>query len=260
MTEVHLHESQASSLPRVKPTPKASNIPGTFFYSPSDDGTDENLLILLHGLGDTHVPFSKLGKSLKLPQTAVLSLRAPQQVPFLYEDAWQWYPSFDTLGEMIPNPNPTPALQFLTKVVDHLTTHCKWPLNRIHLFGFAQGGSVAVEFTLERWKVSRASSGTTTPDSQAFASVVSVAGPLLTYPTLSTKCPTPLLIVHRSSGETSIPSKDINAFKKGFENITEHKMKGPKEGMPASREDWEPIMKFWSERLERRKVEGLYDI
>jgi hypothetical protein len=30
-------------------------------------------------LGDTHVAFSKLGRSFKLPQTATLALRAPEQ-------------------------------------------------------------------------------------------------------------------------------------------------------------------------------------
>jgi hypothetical protein len=29
--------------------------------------------------GDSHVPFAKLGRSLKLPQTATLALRAPEQ-------------------------------------------------------------------------------------------------------------------------------------------------------------------------------------
>jgi hypothetical protein len=29
--------------------------------------------------GDTHIPFSKLGRSFKLPQTATLALRAPEQ-------------------------------------------------------------------------------------------------------------------------------------------------------------------------------------
>ena len=29
--------------------------------------------------GDTHVPFSKLSRSFKLPQTATLALRAPEQ-------------------------------------------------------------------------------------------------------------------------------------------------------------------------------------
>lgn len=30
-------------------------------------------------LGDTHAPFAKLGKQLRLPQTATLSLRAPER-------------------------------------------------------------------------------------------------------------------------------------------------------------------------------------
>lgn len=37
---------------RVKPRPKTSSIPVPYDYCPSDDGTDENLLILLHGLGE----------------------------------------------------------------------------------------------------------------------------------------------------------------------------------------------------------------
>lgn len=65
--------------PRKKPAPKASAIPVPFAYAPSDDGTDENLLILLHGLGDTHIPFGRLGRSLKLPQTATLAIRAGEQ-------------------------------------------------------------------------------------------------------------------------------------------------------------------------------------
>ena len=59
--------------------PRECAIPVPFSYTPSDDGVDENLLILLHGLGDTHVPFANLGKQLKLPQTASLALRAPER-------------------------------------------------------------------------------------------------------------------------------------------------------------------------------------
>jgi hypothetical protein len=100
MTDIHVQETSSTSQtipPRIKPSPNSSKLASQFFYSPSDDGTDENLLILLHGLGlshnyhsrtrvdvynltgDTHIPFSKLSKSLKLPQTAVLALRAPEQ-------------------------------------------------------------------------------------------------------------------------------------------------------------------------------------
>ncbi|THU87365.1 hypothetical protein K435DRAFT_867374 [Dendrothele bispora CBS 962.96] len=79
--EIHLRtpSSQPSPSPKVKSPPKPTSIPTPFSYYPSDDGTDENLLILLHGLGDTHIPFSKLGKQFKLPQTAVLAIRAPEQ-------------------------------------------------------------------------------------------------------------------------------------------------------------------------------------
>jgi hypothetical protein len=42
--------------PRIKPPPQSSAISAPFSYSPSDDGTDENLLILLHGLG-SHAAF-----------------------------------------------------------------------------------------------------------------------------------------------------------------------------------------------------------
>ncbi len=37
--------------PKVKPPPQSTAISAPFDYSPSDDGTDENLLVLLHGLG-----------------------------------------------------------------------------------------------------------------------------------------------------------------------------------------------------------------
>ena len=30
-------------------------------------------------IGDTHIPFGRLGKQLKLPQTAILAIRAPEQ-------------------------------------------------------------------------------------------------------------------------------------------------------------------------------------
>lgn len=70
-------------------------------YKPAPCGIDSNLLLLLHGLGDTADPFFSLGQRLQqtLPQTAVLSVQAPLRVPLLEEEAWMWYDSFDALGE-----------------------------------------------------------------------------------------------------------------------------------------------------------------
>ena len=51
MTDIHLREAGGSPSPKTKPSPKVAAIPVPFTYNPSDDGTDENLLVLLHGLG-----------------------------------------------------------------------------------------------------------------------------------------------------------------------------------------------------------------
>ncbi|KAI0776568.1 hypothetical protein BD413DRAFT_490783 [Trametes elegans] len=268
--EITIRES-TNTIPRVKTPPKSSAITVPFAYSPSDDGTDENLLILLHGLGDTQIPFAKLGRQLHLPQTATLALRAPEKIPFLYEEAYQWYTSFDPLGELLERPNPTPALELLAKVVDHLVKYCAWPPHRIHFFGFAQGGSVAAEFALKFWRSelslqqkslpapSDSSSSSQEQKARSLGSVVSVSGPLLSYPTLQKPCPTPLLIFHRpSSAETALRSSAIPEFKKGFEKVEEVKMRG--EGMPRSKEEWQPIMRFWSEHLGRRQMDGLYEV
>lgn len=32
------------------------------------------------------------------------------------------------------------------------------------------------------------------------------------------------------------------------------------EGMPRSKEEFEPIMRFWSEQLGRRQMDGLYEV
>ncbi|KAG9313805.1 hypothetical protein JVU11DRAFT_6166 [Chiua virens] len=257
---VHLQTSLPS--PRTKPAPNSSKIPLVFSYTPSDDGTDENLLILLHGLGDSHTPFAKLGRSLHLPQTATLALRAPEQIPYLYEQAFQWYTSFDPLGDLISRPNPSSAIEVMTNVLDHLVGACTWSPNRIHLFGFGQGGSVAAESALAWWKPTLSgtkalvsnSEQTSAPLSRQLGSVVSISGPLLSYPTLTTPCPTPLVLFWRSS-----VTKDVStAFSKGFSHVKQVAKPGTQgeESMLRSRDEWEPIMEFWSQVLGRRIGEG----
>jgi len=90
---------------RLAPTAKGFELHSghhlTFKYASARDNVDTNLLILLHGLGDTALPFFELGKELQqtLPQTAILSIQAPMRVPLLEEEAWMWWESFDCLGE-----------------------------------------------------------------------------------------------------------------------------------------------------------------
>ncbi|KAF9494339.1 hypothetical protein BDN71DRAFT_1375415, partial [Pleurotus eryngii] len=248
-------------------------IPVPFSYTPSDDGIDENLLIFLHGLGDTHIPFAKLGRQLKLPQTAILSIRAPEKIPFLYEEAYQWYTSFDGLGELIERPDPTSAMILLSAVIRHFVRDCEWTMNRIHLFGFGQGGSVAVQYAIHNWndlllqqqtaesKPAVNGSPVAIISSSSLASVVSVSGPLLSYPTLSQKCSTPVAISYRlPPAEEALTQSQLTEFKKAFTRVEEVKLLDKRVGMPASRGEWEGIMKFWSDVLEQRRGEGLFEV
>jgi len=185
-----------------------------------------------------------------------------QRIPYLYEQAFQWYPSFDPLGDVLAHPNPTTAIDYMMRVLDHLVGDCAWPPHRIHLFGFAQGGSVAAESAQKWWRRTlqlQQQKSDSVVSVQPFGSVVSVGGPLLSYPTLSTLCTTPVFVFHRPShAEPSLPKDALPAFRKGFTTVVDVEKSG--EGMPRSRDEWHPIMQFWSERLGRRQVDGLYEV
>ena len=185
-----------------------------------------------------------------------------KRIPYLYEQAFQWYPSFDPLGDVLAHPNPTTAIDYMMRVLDHLVGYCAWPPHRIHLFGFAQGGSVAAESAQKWWRRAlqqQQKSDSMSTQQQPFGSVVSVGGPLLSYPTLSTLCTTPILVFHRPSpAEPSLPKDALPAFRKGFTTVVDVQKSGV--GMPCSKDEWYPIMQFWSERLGRRQVDGLYEV
>lgn len=220
-----------------KPSPDLSKLPSTskqlqWSYQPSPDGMDANLLIFLHGLGDTRHPFFRLGQSFNLPQTAVLSLQAPDRVPLLDEDAFQWMDSFDGLGDIIERPNPTKAVDLLKSVLQHLVETCGWPAKALHVFGFAQGGSAAAE-TVLGLSTSKES------DLSQIGSLVSVAGPLLSFPTLSSPSATPVCLARRSDDRQTT----LGPFRKGFSTVQEHVMPAGGAGMPRSQPEWFPIMK-----------------
>ena len=200
------------------------------------------------------------------------------RIPFLYEQAFQWYTSFDPLGELIERPNPTPALDLLTKVIGHLVQDCRWPPQRIHFFGFAQGGTVAAEFGITWWKSECAKrtqwekardqklkdgQELTEPEYivKPLGSIISVSGPLVSYPTLTQLCPSPLLLAHRPSpSPEALPPSALTSLKKGYSHFVEVKLNARGQGMLRGREEMEPVMRFWSERLGRRQVEGLYEV
>ncbi|KAL5635062.1 hypothetical protein ACGC1H_002931 [Rhizoctonia solani] len=179
------------------------------------------------------VPFVRMAQQLKLPQTATLVVQAPDLIPFLEEgeEMYQWYTSFTSLGELIERPNPLPAVEKIHRMVEYLKT-CQWPTARIHLFGFAQGGSVALESAL------RLPGG--------LKSVVSVGGELVESP----------MRAGPGSGTRVLyvgPSAD-GGLRKGFTSVRMEKLDSVR--MLRGQGEWSTVMRFWSEVLERRGPEG----
>ncbi|KAH9471461.1 hypothetical protein Pst134EA_005361 [Puccinia striiformis f. sp. tritici] len=175
-----------------------------------------------------------------------MSIRAFERVPFLEEEAYQWWESFDITGALITNPNPSSSLAKLMAILDRLTSEeLGWKAEDIHLFGFAQGGSCIAELSLQ-WTRSR-------PISNPLASIVSVSGPLLSLPTIpnSSRSSTPVLLWIRR-GEDQI-GKWRTGFERGFNSVQQ--FDGPRashEQMPMTPHEWKPIMEFWSKFLKSR--------
>lgn len=194
------------------------------------------------------------------------------RIPFLLEgdpEGYQWYPIHDNLGEPLSNPNPSSILGALSNFLNYLIIECNWTLERVHLFGFGQGGTVAVELARKCWTETTSGITSELTEKNCLASVVTISGPLLSYPSFN-PCPTPLLIVHRPITEsTSLKSTDIRALKKGFGGpgggmegkVVEEKLGAHREGMPASQEEWFTVMRFWADVLRQRITgEGIYHI
>lgn len=165
------------------------------------------------------------------------------------------------MGELLTAPDPSPALDILSQALSYLIDTCLWREERIHLFGFGQGGSVVSEFALRRWREGRGSKisevHSETANVGKLGSVVSVEGPLLSFPTLSPPCDTPFVFFHRSPS-----SSDLKAFKRGFTALNDVRIPGQEGSMPKGKEEWIKIIEFWSRMLGLREMEmeGVYPV
>lgn len=107
-----------------------------------------NVVILLHGLGDTHEPFTNLARQLNLPHTVGISLRAPTQLPLL-ENGYHWGEDI-VFDPSSPNLDPDVGLSASTRMLTNkviqqmLIETCGYRARDIVLLGLGQGGMVAL--------------------------------------------------------------------------------------------------------------------
>ncbi|KAJ4346899.1 uncharacterized protein N0V89_010832 [Didymosphaeria variabile] len=203
-----------------------------------------NVLILLHGLGDTHDAFTRLGAQLNLPETASISIRAPKPLPF-HLDGFHWGDDmvFDQhSGEMDMDTGFKDSTQMLENVINEgLITKCGYTAREIILFGFAQGGMVALQVAASL--------------DQELAGAVSVGGGLsLSAPltAVGKKNRTPVLVC-KASQASKVTDGAVKRLQDTFEFADVKEWKRTGDGMMRNREEMMPIMQFFARRLRSRR-------
>jgi predicted esterase len=116
-----------------------------------------NLLVLLHGAGDSHGPYDKFSQTTALPQTATLSLSAscPGFTELPLELGYTWFQEMDfTTGSLLSRDHSMrqssllSATQRLCDLIQGLTQ--QWIPERIFIFGYGVGAALAMT-TCQYW-------------------------------------------------------------------------------------------------------------
>jgi predicted esterase len=140
-----------------------------FLFHHSSDGADTNLLILLHGAGDTHRAFREFAKRMDLPQTATLSIHASScssgfsTLPFNL--GYTWFEEMCTAtGDALEDRDHRrvaslrSAIDNLIKILQSLypqegdNVNDGWMPERIFLFGYSAGACLVMETCLRLMK------------------------------------------------------------------------------------------------------------
>ncbi|KAL8762405.1 MAG: hypothetical protein Q9194_007551 [Teloschistes cf. exilis] len=213
--------------------------------SPPQSQKPVNVLIMLHGLGDTKESFAKLARQMQLPETVCISVQGPQPLPFgLGGFAWGDDFTFsESSGTMdydtgFENSNRLIKEEIIEKA---LMQSCGYKSRNILLFGFGQGGMAAVASTLA-FKTE-------------LGGVVSIGGPQpssISSHSDGTSKNTTAIIVLGGSSDTLIHQSALTHLKKSFNHVEYVKWSRSGDSMPRSVEEMTPIMKFFARRLQSR--------
>jgi len=246
-------------MPRL---PTASDFPPSLSLTitpppPPPPHSPQNVLLLLHGLGDTLSPFTTLSRQLSLPETCCISLQAPTPLPFdLGGFHWGDDIIFDqATGEMEFDTGFKKSTRVLGEIVHVLIEKCGFQAREILLFGYGQGGMAALAVTASF--------------KDEFGGVVSIGGPVpssvsltpSSIPTPSTPSPstlpapknrTPLLLLGGSTHTLLTPSA-LTKTKAIFAFVEYKNWPRASDSMPRNREEMFPIMEFFSRRLRSRR-------
>ncbi|KAI9803901.1 MAG: hypothetical protein M1825_001781 [Sarcosagium campestre] len=202
-----------------------------------------NVLVLLHGLGDTKESFARLAENLAIPETACIALQGPTPLPFdLGGFHWGDDVIFDQVtGDMDFDTGFRKAEKYLAKelIKDVLISKCGYDPRSLMCLGFGQGGMAAL-----------AAATIFTGRADALGGVISIGGPLPSgYKiTRSETLESPILVLG-GSGKTLLNGQALTALKDTFRDVEVVKWAKSGDTMPKNREEMLPIMRFLARRL-----------
>lgn len=231
---------------------------------PSADAT-VNILILLHGLGDTNASFTQLGisripqarrnrnsqppgKNLNLAETACISLQGPNPIPALFAassaPAFHWGDDvlFDERkGQIELDAGFATSTQVLKDIVSVLTEKCGFPPRNILFLGFGQGAMAALSLC-----------ASSPFSSVEYGGVVSIGGALpASSEAKEGKSRTPVLVCG-GSRSTSVTRSAVDRLKARFGDLEYVKWEKGEDSMPRNKEEMLPVMRFFARRLRSR--------
>ncbi|CZR69681.1 related to Phospholipase/Carboxylesterase superfamily [Phialocephala subalpina] len=226
----------SSTQPRL---PTKSDFPSslTLDIIPPSTGSPVNILILLHGLGDT--------QNLNLPETACISLRGPNPIPAIFTGsetpAFHWGDDVlvdEARGDIELDAGFSTTQKILAEIIqDVLIAKCNYPARNILLLGFGQGGMAALNFA--------------SSFSEELGGIVSIGGRLPASSKSGAKSKTPVLVCG-GSRSTQVTKSAIEGLKERFLDVEYVKWDKREDSMMKNREEALPVMKFFARRLRSR--------
>jgi hypothetical protein len=209
---------------------------------------------------------------MNLPETACVSVRGPKALLDLEGAHWGDDIIFDsTTGGLDADSGlkeSTELLRILIKEV--LVEKCGYAPREIVIFGFGQGGMVALS-TARKSRLSNMkprqchctnhihtvaiqSSAAEDSSNSEFGGVISIGAPVPSEApaALVSKCKTPVLVC-AGSDRSAVTSTAEDKLKRLFEFLEVKRYRKSGDSMPSNRDEMMPIMQFFSRRLRSTK-------
>ncbi|KAJ5165454.1 Phospholipase/carboxylesterase/thioesterase [Penicillium coprophilum] len=248
-------------MPTKNPTPSDFPSDLTVTVTPAPPSPSQstspapNILLLLHGLGDTAASFTRFAEAIRLPETTIVTVQGTAPLPFdLGGSHWGDDVSFDSAtGALDMDAGLTRSTKKLVSEVVRgtLVQKCGYALREIMVLGFGQGGMAALAIARELGLRGNGNLGS--GEVGTLSGVISIGAPYpLSGSRVGDKNRTPVLLV---AGRDSVAVSDeaVRRTKQVFEFVEVSRYARKGDGMPSNREEMLPVMQFFARRLRSRQ-------